>query len=435
MDTLTVIVLLLLIIILSFLSYYRKKEYEAKKKLQKGVISILRSNSELAKRTWGYDVRRTPLWDDHIRLSIVTGLLLEQLASEIDDLTKTRAELSAVFSHMKDSVMLLNAKKRIVLVNQAAEVLFESTGEKLCGKHQLQVLANSHLTEKIDQVLEHMEPEHFSMQYQKNGKLNLDVQIIPVFEPDPRERKLSGILLVIRDITNSELLNQMKTDFVANVSHELHTPLTTIQGFSETLLEGAYKDEESALKFLTYIHEESKRMGRLVDDLLDLSLIEAGEMVLRAEPLNLKSIVNDVFVDFALLAEEKAIALKDSVEDDLPLVYADSDKIRQVLYNLIENAIKYSAEGGRVSVAAREKGAYLVVTVKDTGIGISQEQQRRIFERFYRVDKARSRASGGTGLGLSIVKHLIDIHDGEVGVISKPGKGSTFYFTLPLAEK
>jgi two-component system phosphate regulon sensor histidine kinase PhoR len=221
---------------------------------------------------------------------------------------------------------------------------------------------------------------------------------------------------------------------VANVSHELRTPLTAIQGYLETLLGGALEDREHARPFLETAFRHTQRLGRLLNDLTDLSNIELGKVTLRREPTRLEEIVDSALAIIQPRAESGRVTLETALPDDLPEVDADRDRLAQILINLVDNAVKYTPAAGRVRVGARAVGADMVeVEVADTGVGIPRADLPRITERFYRVDKARSRELGGTGLGLAIVKHLVIAHGGELTIDSEPGQGTTVRFSLPTA--
>jgi two-component system, OmpR family, phosphate regulon sensor histidine kinase PhoR len=242
-----------------------------------------------------------------------------------------------------------------------------------------------------------------------------------------------GTLLVLHDVTELRRLERVRTEFVANVSHELRTPLTSIRGYLETLLDGALGEPANARRFLEIAHTHAERLSRLVDDLLQLSDIETGKLVLKTAPLHLYEVAADVVAFFEKQAAQKSLTLFNRVPADLR-VQADWDRLTQILVNLVDNAVKYTPEQGQVTLGARHEADGLVsVWVTDTGIGIPSTDLPRITERFYRVDKARSRELGGTGLGLAIVKHLVQAHAGELWVDSELGKGTTVHFSLPGA--
>jgi two-component system phosphate regulon sensor histidine kinase PhoR len=236
-------------------------------------------------------------------------------------------------------------------------------------------------------------------------------------------------------ISELKMLEQVRQDFVANVSHELRTPLSNIKGYAETLLNGALEDRENAKDFLNIIYKESDRLSKLIDDLLDLSKIESGKMKMIFKEVELKPIaarVADILKKFAI---DKSIVISIHMPDDLPKLLGDENRITQALINLVDNAIKYTPAKGSVDISACLQDGFVKIDVKDTGIGIPKKDLPRIFERFYRVDKARSRELGGTGLGLSIVKHIAQSHDGDVQVVSTPGKGSIFSFIIPTTKQ
>ena len=225
-------------------------------------------------------------------------------------------------------------------------------------------------------------------------------------------------------------METIKKDFVANVSHELRTPLASIKGYSETLLDGGMDDKSTARDFLRVIDRHATRMARLIDDLLILSRLESHQMTIVSEPLDLRELVISTAKGFEKQAQDKGVGLTVDLPEGLPKVLGDKDRLEQVVVNLLDNAIKYTPSGGVVKVGARPDGPEVVVDIADTGLGIPPEDISRIFERFYRVDKARSRDLGGTGLGLAIVKHIIQGHNGRLNVKSAPGKGSTFSFSV-----
>jgi two-component system phosphate regulon sensor histidine kinase PhoR len=257
--------------------------------------------------------------------------------------------------------------------------------------------------------------------------------------PPPRilqanANRLSGgevSLLVVHDLTRIKEVERNRKEFVANVSHELRTPLSLIKGFVETLLGGALEDPANARRFLQTISKHTDRLTYLIEDLLTLSRLEGGKIVMNLQPMRLGDVVGQVLEDLASRALERKVALGNRVPLEIE-VQADPERLEQVLFNLLENAIKYGRSPGRVVVGARRMpGGGVDVWVEDDGPGIPEESRERVFERFYRVDRARSRDTGGTGLGLAIVKHIIQAHGGEVWVNSELERGSTFHFTLP----
>jgi len=236
--------------------------------------------------------------------------------------------------------------------------------------------------------------------------------------------------VVIHDITEIRRLETMRKDFVANVSHELKTPLTSIKGFVETLLEGAWKDEKNAQHFLGIIRDHAQRLDNLVNDLLSLSYLESKDISVDKADIKTKELVDDILAGFKSQLKKRRLQVRNDLPGEL-LVKADKDKLSQVFTNLIDNAIKFNKEGGSVKIYSQESANLIKITVEDTGVGIPPKDLPRIFERFYRVDKGRSREMGGTGLGLSIVKHIVELHGGVAGVESTEGLGAAFWFSLP----
>jgi two-component system phosphate regulon sensor histidine kinase PhoR len=241
-----------------------------------------------------------------------------------------------------------------------------------------------------------------------------------------------GVVMVLHDLTELRRLEQVRTEFVANVSHELRTPLTAIQGYLETLLGGALEDRAHARRFLEIVARHTERLGRLLNDLTDLSNIELGKVSLRIEATDLGEVVDSVIGIIRPRAQNGGVALETAFGPDVLPVKADRDRLAQILINLVDNAVKYTPAGGQVTVSAHAAPPGMVeITVRDTGVGIPAADLPRITERFYRVDKARSRELGGTGLGLAIVKHLVIVHGGELQIASELDKGTTVRFTLP----
>jgi len=353
----------------------------------------------------------------------------EQIKERLAELNLSKSRLEAVFLSMFEGVMVVDSKGAILLMNQALKALLIVKDEPT-GKKPIEVVRNIEIQEIADCAL----------------KQECDVRAceISVFTPDEkvlsihaapvvREGNVEGAVLVFHDITNLRRLEKIRQDFVANVSHELRTPISSIKGYTETLIEGALEDKENAKDFLKIIHSDSDRLARLVDDLLDLSKIESGKLKMALRSCKIKPLIERVVLRLNKQAKDKSISVKVDVPKEIPLVYADEARIAQVLLNLIDNAIKYNHHAGTVTISAKAKDKFVQVDISDTGVGIPERDLPRLFERFYRVDKARSRELGGTGLGLSIVKHIVSAHHGEVWVQSILGRGSTFSFTLPKA--
>jgi len=317
-----------------------------------------------------------------------------------------------------DAVLLLDAEGRILVANSVATALFGPAAA-----------SGTLLTQTLSSDLDSL----YRSAVRRQGSVEREVTLS---QPSPRTlyariKPLTDgdeYLLVLRELTELRRLERVRRDFVANVSHELRTPLTSIKAMAETLLEGARLDESVAPRFLQTIMRESDRLVRLSTDLLDLSRVEARGVEKR--PVDLAALVADVAARLSTQAEKADITLTNTIRAPLK-VSADRDEMAQVLVNLLDNAIAYTPRGGIVTLSAYEAPQSVTVSVADTGIGILSHDIPRLFERFYRADKARSRASGGTGLGLSIVRHIVENHGGTVGVESEYNKGSVFSFTLP----
>ena len=384
-----------------------------------------------------------PAQDEIGALTEAMNYMSQRIGSRMDEFAAGRSRLEAVFLNMFDGVMIIDHKGAILLMNQTLKE-FLSVDQNVVGKKPLEVIRNIEIQEIADNVLNlnnRFESREISVLLRPGGSAltgtsgpweeekTLLVHATPVF----RDNQIDGAVLVFHDITQLRQLEKVRTDFVANVSHELRTPVSTIQGYAETLLEGALDDKEHAREFLRIIHDDAGRLAQLIQDLLDLSQIESGKLPLTFESCALELVVEKVLAALKHQAQARSIHLVKKIPARLTKIRIDAMRISQVLFNLVDNAIKYNNAGGSVTVFARETDLGIEVSVADTGIGIPPEDLPRIFERFYRVDKARSRELGGTGLGLSIVKHIITAHHAEITVDSQPGRGSTFRFTLPKA--
>ncbi|MGO0122345.1 two-component system histidine kinase PnpS [Desulfothermobacter acidiphilus] len=345
-----------------------------------------------------------------------------QLRAQIEELSREKEQLQAILSSLDEAVLALDAEDRISLANRAVHNLFGLEPEQATGKAILEVVRDHRLEELVYQVREAGVPA--------------DREITLLF-PQPRIFRVkvsplssNQVMVVLREVTRERQLERMRRDFVANVSHELRTPLTAIKGFVEALQDGALEDEETAREFLQIIATETERLIHLVEDLLKLSRLESRQAAMQRREVNLVELIMGIAPFWRKQAEKKGLAFELDLPPDLPPVRGDPELLTQVFVNLIDNALKYTPAGG-VRIAGEHRPGWVCITVEDTGIGIPREALPRVFERFFRVDKARSRASGGTGLGLSIVKHIVELHGGRVGVESEFGKGSSFWVCLP----
>ena len=344
-------------------------------------------------------------------------------------LAQARAQQQALFNSMVEGVLVLDARDRVLLVNQTLEHLF-GLGDDIRGRTVMEALRLHALPELVDRV--RVEGQVLGFELDLPGLDNRCLQVNATAWLDGGGKQ-QGMILVFHDRTRLKQLENTRQEFVANVSHELRTPLSMIKGYVETLIHGAKDDPAVATRFLQTIEKHADRLTYLIEDLLSISRLESGQVVMNIQKVGLRRVVEEVVNDLKARAGEKRVTLENGVADDVT-VRADGERLQQVLFNLVDNAIKYGRPEGHVWIQARSgKGAFAEISVRDNGPGIPPDSLDRVFERFYRVDKARSREQGGTGLGLSIVKHIIQSHGGEVWLNSELGQGTTFFFTLPLA--
>jgi two-component system phosphate regulon sensor histidine kinase PhoR len=352
---------------------------------------------------------------------------IERLKTEQERATaQLQAQEAALFDSMAEGLLLLDERGRIQLANRAFTTLFGVTAD-IRTRTIIEALRLHELTELVDFLGREKQVVGYEVQLSRPTERWLQVNGAALFNSLGERR---GTILVFHDLTRLKQLEKTRQEFVANVSHELRTPLSLIKGYVETLLDGAKDKPEVAVKFLQTIERNAERLQLLIEDLLVISELESGRVQLHRQSVRLSSIVEKVFEDFKTRAASRRIELLDHTAG--MVVFGDPARLEQVLGNLIENAIKYGRADGPIIVGARSlESGEVEVSVQDNGPGIPAESLERLFERFYRVDKARSREQGGTGLGLSIVKHLVQSHGGRVWAKSEPGHGATFFFTLP----
>ena len=338
-----------------------------------------------------------------------------------------QAEQQALFNSMTEGVLVLDAGARIQLANESLRKLFRLSKE-VRGQTIMEAFRLQELAEVIRRLEEDRAVSGYELELPGIDERWLRVNAAAVLDRDGAQH---GAILVFHDLTRLKQLENTRQDFVANVSHELRTPLSLIKGFVETLLEGAKNDPELSSKFLQTIEKHTDRLTYLIEDLLTISRLESGGTVMNMQPLDLHEVVVHALEDLKSKATEKEVVIENLVRPGL-WARADAERLHQVFSNLIENAIKYGRQGGKVAVGAQDTSdSQVEAWVRDDGPGIPAEARERVFERFYRVDRARSRDTGGTGLGLAIVKHIVQAHGGEVWVKSELGEGATFFLTLP----
>ena len=368
-------------------------------------------------------------------LSKAIGEMGIQLRNKIEEISKEKDYLQTILKGMMEGVLVVDGRGRILMVNDALRNLLSFSSD-VADKMPLEVIRNAELEAAITSVVREGKNKVLELNVTVPGGRILEVNVVGILPSSNSTgadgEGVRGAIAVFHDITRLKELEIIRQDFVANVSHELRTPLTTIKGYAETLLEGALK-EDVAFQFVQVIKRHTDRLTKIVEDLLMLSKIESKEFQLKIEFISLPDFINDV-IDFVKeAAEKKEISISQSKITSSQAVGADRNYLEQIFINLLDNAIKYTHEGGKVTISAIEKDKREIqFSIEDDGMGIPREDIPRIFERFYRVDKGRSQELGGTGLGLSIVKHLVQAHGGRVWVESQLGEGSTFYFTLPI---
>jgi len=350
------------------------------------------------------------------------------LRNNVEEISREKNKIKAILTSLVEGVVATDREGRIILVNRAAERMFALKEEAVLGKYILEAIRNHEIETYTYEIL------RFGQSLTREDRIFpglgqvYKIHIAPIRAED---NTVMGAVLVFRDVTELRALEQMRTEFVANVSHELRTPLTSIKGFVETLMDGAVEEPHVARRFLEIINEEANRLYRLITDLLSLASLEIPSAELPDEPIPLTGVLGKAMAVLEPLARDKDLKINLEIEPDLPRVRIGEDLLGQVLINLMDNAIKYTPAGGLITVKAVRLPGGVAVQVADTGIGIPPEALPRLFERFYRVDKARSREMGGTGLGLSIVKHILERYGQKITVQSSPGWGTTFTFTLP----
>jgi len=352
-----------------------------------------------------------------------------RLNAGIGVLTDERNRSAAILGSMIEGVAVISEGERILFSNRAfSRILGLQDASEIEGRALLEVARQSDLLAAIKMALGGQEQVTSEIVVGTVRPRSFAVTAAPV-----QAASHKGAVLVLHEITELRRLERVRQDFVANVSHEFRTPLTAIQGFAETLLGGALEDPINRRRFVEIIREHAMRLARLTEDLLKLSRIEAGQLKLEFRPVSVVQLIDSCMETAQLKAVPKRLSLSVQLPPELPPVRGDANSLQEVLQNLLDNALQYTPSGGKIEVSALSTDSRVVVTVADTGIGIPQVEQERIFERFYRVDAARSREAGGTGLGLSIARHIVEAHGGHLWVESAVGEGSRFHFSVPIA--
>ncbi len=353
-------------------------------------------------------------------LSNAVRALTAALQERLLEVESRRAELAAVLERMTDGVLIADAAGRIQLTNAAAARLFETPAP--LGRTVAEVLRHHHLIETWRLAQESGEEQNAAVEFPNRQKF-LQLFVLP-------DRQTGGSLLLVQDLTRVRRLETVRRDFISNVSHELRTPLASLKALTETLRDGALEDPEAARRFLARIETEVDALTQMAAELLELTRIESGQVPLERGAVEPARLLEAAAERMRAQAERAGLTLRVETPADLPPVRADASRLEQVLVNLIHNAVKFTRPGGEVHLSAAVEGTVVRFAVRDTGVGIPAEDLGRIFERFYKADRARS--GGGTGLGLSISRHIVEAHGGRIWAESEEGRGSIFYFTIPL---
>ncbi|CDQ39341.1 MULTISPECIES: two-component system histidine kinase PnpS [Virgibacillus] len=337
-------------------------------------------------------------------------------------------QLSTIIENTQSGLVLIDSKGYIHFVNKKFITLFGNSSKAYQGYLYYDVLNNEIIHETVQKTFlyERNIKEEFT-HFKGLDKYYIEIVGAPIFDD---RNILKGAVLVLYDITEMKKLELMRKDFVANVSHELKTPITSIKGFAETLLDNSADQSDENKEFLEIIYKESNRLQLLIEDLLILSRLEKENFQLVLSTFDVKEAIHEITPIIEHKLTEKKLSFSTDVEPNVELT-ADKEKVKQIMLNLIDNAINYTPEAGEINLSAAEDDESIYLQIKDTGIGIAKESLPRIFERFYRVDKARSRNTGGTGLGLAIVKHIVEVHDGDIQIESEVNEGTTITVILP----
>jgi two-component system, OmpR family, phosphate regulon sensor histidine kinase PhoR len=365
------------------------------------------------------------------------GLQLENIFARQEELERQIAGRESgtqtILGAMQDGLLVVDARSRVTLMNPTFERLFEVRDPAL-GVSLVEAVRHATLDQLIAETLrtgEAMRSELSLADSRTHSERHIEVSAVPIKTVDD---EVTGAVVLFHDITELKQLDQVRREFVANVSHELRTPLSILRGYIEMLLDHPKTSPEESARILSIMERHSKRLGRLIDDLLSLARLESSNAKLELSRVRVDELFNNVARDW----KEKFAAKNLKVIVDLPpealTLRADEARLHEVLYNLLENAVKYSHENGRIDLGATKHGDEVALSVTDNGLGISKDDLPRVFERFYRADKARSRELGGTGLGLAIVKHIAQLHGGRVEAESEMGRGTTIRVVLPLTS-
>lgn len=403
-------------------------------KMTKPLDHLTNAAEEISRGNYG---KKIPI-DSNDQIGLLTkafNRMSQKLHATVDQLEEENSKLESIVNSMMNGLIAVNLDNKIMMINDESYHLFHIKINDIIGYNFYDIIRNEEVCDSFEKAVKkqgHVINE-FVLKEPLEGDKIIRIHVNPIIRKNS-DKKHMGTLFVFQDVTQIRKLEMLRSDFVSNVTHELKTPLTSILGFTDTLKAGAIHNTDTAMRFIDIIDIEAKRLFRLIQDILSLSEMETRNEDTNVVENDVLKILENVRNILNPAAEEKGIQLIFDLSQDIPLFVCNKDRITQMLINLIDNAIKYT-EQGKVIVFCRKKGDNLEFIVQDTGIGIPKENQIRIFERFYRVDKGRSRKAGGTGLGLSIVKHIVMLYEGNIYLESEEGKGSSFMIHLPFKKK
>ena len=396
------------------------------RRTSRSVKSVAEGARRLAQGDLDHRVRALSL-DETQDLAAAFNSMAASLREMVDDLSAERNKLSAVLDVMREGVIVVEATGEVALINEAAVELLDTSMARAAGSRLVEVVRDHELQQLIARALESGEPVQGEVEL-LHRRCFLSATAVPL-----SQGAQGGVLLTLHDLTSIRQAETTRKEFVSNVSHEMRSPLASVKAMVETLEGGAIDDRAVAQDFLRRVHRDVNRMTTMVNDLLQLSQLESGQAGLRPTAIDATGVLEEAASQFRLQATAMDVSLESDFPPALPIVRAEEEKLLQVLVNLLENSLRFTPPGGTITLWARDGGSHVEIGVSDTGAGIPREHLPHVFERFYKVDRARG--DTGAGLGLAIVKHIVHAYGGEVGVSSEEGAGSTFTFTVPGAPQ
>ena len=403
---------------------------------EKDILKPIKDIINNSQRIKDENMKGRVIVDSYDFLGIMAGEynnMLDRLEGKINNLEDSKYSIESGFENISIGVIIVDTDYRVVFTNPFLLKIFESKYKlsEVQGKKIIELIRDSKVNKLIRQSIEDMLIEEVETTLGEDEKKIIKVSVSPIRSLID-DKKILGCFATVYDITELKKFEQMGYDFVSNATHELKTPLTSIRGFIETLKDGAMEDKEVSYRFLDIIEQECERLSSLINDILQLSELQNIKGDVNLEPCYMEDIISEVIAFLNKQSSTKDIYLLKNVQKNMPIMIINKNRIKQMLLNIIDNAIKYTQPGGEVNVKCIVDNDDVIISVKDNGIGIPKDALPRLFERFYRVDKGRSRSQGGTGLGLTIVKHIVELYNGSIEVISEAGKGTEFIIKMPL---